>query len=284
VSLLEAAKIEEIDTALQEWRQGDAALDPGTFIVHLADRVVPLTPEAADGVSAEYSVFDVLSTVRGYAVVTQTCDIIKSCSSSPYAEVCPLVHIEDEIFFNDVKKARRPNYAFLPQLADQHLVVDLERTMTIEKAVLARWTRIPGCTTDEERVAFANALARKRQRFAFPDGFNTGLRKFRDRIRDREGKNNSEGQLVAALDQIRVQPTPGWEAASVLVTLWFLLKPDRIQDFDVARTCIQSWIERIRFPSTFSLTNPAFNLVEPRDMTVQDYLTSYPLDYDDVSP
>ena len=68
--------------------------------------------------------------------------------------------------------------------------------MTVEKAVVAKWTRIPGCATDDERVAFAKALARKRRRFAFPNGFNSGPVKFRGRLKDKDGKNSPEGHLI----------------------------------------------------------------------------------------
>jgi hypothetical protein len=37
------------------------------------------------------------------------------------------------------------------------------------------------------------------------------------------------------------------------------------------------------FSSPFSLADPAFEIVEPRDMTLDDYQNSQALDYDDVS-
>jgi hypothetical protein len=39
--------------------------------------------------------------------------------------------------------------------------------------------------TGEERVAFAAALARKRQRFAFPSEFNAGLVKFKQHLKNK---------------------------------------------------------------------------------------------------
>ena len=128
----------------------------------------------------------------------------------------------------------------MPGLADRKLVVDLERSMTVEKAVVAGWSRIAGCMTDRERATFAEALARKRRRFAFPDGLNVGLKRFRDRIKRAEGKTTVEGRLIAALDEIRVQASPNWEAASVIVFFWFLLERDKITDFDAARGVVQT--------------------------------------------
>ena len=59
-------ELEQIDTALREWRQGDATLDDGVFLVHLADKRFPLTTFAQErlaDVQAEHNVFEVLSNV-----------------------------------------------------------------------------------------------------------------------------------------------------------------------------------------------------------------------------
>ncbi len=277
---------EQIDAALREWRQGDASLDDGVFLVHLADKRFPLTAvtrERVADVPEEHNVFEVLSSVLGLVVLTQTCDVVRRCEDREYLEVSPLVLIEHDLI-EDIQKGRRPRYAYLPGLADRNLVVDLDRTMTVEKAVVANWTRIPGCTTDDERVAFAEALARKRLRFAFPNGFNTSLKKFRDRIKNKVGKPTTEGQLIAALDTIRVQASPCWDADKITLFFWFLLEAGTTIDFDAARKDIENWISLTNFTSPFALANPAFNVVQPQDMTVQEYLNSYPLDYDDVSP
>lgn len=132
-------ELEQIDTALREWRQGDATLDDGVFLVHLADKRFPLTTFAQErlaDVQAEHNVFEVLSDVHGLAIVTQTCDVVRNCEGREYAEVSPLVQIEPD-WIQDIQKGRRPRYAYLPGLADRNLVVDLDRTMTVEKAVVA---------------------------------------------------------------------------------------------------------------------------------------------------
>lgn len=288
IGSMDEAEIERIDQALQDWRQGDVALAGGMVMVHLADRRSPLTKasrDAAEGVSDKYDTFEVLTPVEGLVVVTQTCDIIKKCTHCEFVEVSPLIPVSDEITLEDVRKGRRPSYAYLPQLAGKRLVADLDRTMTIEKSVLAGWSRVEGCGTDMERVTFANALARKRQRFAFPDGFNAALRKFRNNIKDKNGKNSSEGKLVATLREVRVQPTPNWDAPEIEVFFWFLLEPSvfNTEEIDVARDDIEKWMKRIEFSGTFVLKHGAFSIVEPRDMSVEDYFGSYAIDYDDVS-
>ncbi len=281
----DADEIARLDAALQEWRQGDATLEGGLFFVHLADKRLPLTALARNSLedAGEENVFDVLSSVRGLVVVTQSCDIVKPCAKAEYVEVSPLVHIGSDDEFYQIQKGRRSLYAYLPGLADRKLVVDLERTMTVEKAVVAKWTRFPGCATDEERVAFAEALARKRRRFAFPDGFNSGLAKFRGRLKDKEGKDSPEGRLISALDEIRAQARPNWGASDVMVFFWFLLNPDQNIDFDESRKTIESWMKLMALSAPFAVASPSFALVEQGDMTVRDYLTSHHLDYDELS-
>jgi hypothetical protein len=289
VSEQDAADKERIDSALRHWRQGDATLDAGTFLVHLADKRTPLTEVAQDAVEqglapGDEDVFEVLSPVKGLVVVSQSCDIVRECSRSECVEVSPLIFIEDDRIFGEIRKRRRTRYAYLPGLGDRKLVADLERTMTVEKAVVAGWSRIAGCTTDRERATFAEALARKRRRFAFPDEFNAGLKRFQHRIKRAEGKATSEGRVVDSLEEIRVQASPEWGAAKVSVFFWFLAEREKIADFNAARGIVQNWMSIISWPSRFALADPAFEVLEPKDMTVEQYQASHALDYDDLSP
>lgn len=248
----DSEEIALIEAILRDWRQGDAMLGPDAVLVHLADKRLPLTAAsrsaAADAVE-DHDIFEVLTPVLGLVVVTQSCDIVKPCAKSEFVEVSPLVQPVSDQDFSDIQKSRISRYAYLPGLASRKLVVDLDRTMTVEKAVVAGWKRIPGCTNDDERVAFAEALARKRQRFAFPDGFNTGLRRFRDRIRDKAGKATPEGRLIEAIDHVRVQAVPNWDGAGVRVFFWFLLKSGEDIDFDASRLVIQNWMGRVALTS-----------------------------------
>src|SRR5262249_51221651 len=138
--------------------------------------------------------------------------------------------------------------------------------------------------TDQEGATCADARARKRRRFAFPDDFNAGLRRFRDRIRRMEGKGTPAGRVIEALDEIRVQVSPEWGAAKVTVFFWFLLEPDKISDFEATHQIVRDWMSAINLSGAFVLADPAFEIVEPRDMTVDHYQASHALDYDDLSP
>jgi hypothetical protein len=264
----------------------DATLDAHAFIVHVADKRAPLTAAARDSVDHvpdEYNLYDVFTGVNGLVIVSQSCDIVRRCADCEYVEVSPLVEINDPAQLRAIRKGRQLRYAYLPGLADRNLAVDLGRTMTVEKAVVAGWNRIAGCNTDQECADFAAALARKRQRFAFPDSFNVGLTKFRHRLREKEGKASPEGSLIAAVSQIRVRPDPSWNAEEVAVFFWFILASHATIALNV-RTIISSWIRMIKFSRPFVLANPAFYPVHLRDMTAEDYLDSHRLDYDDLSP
>jgi len=157
-----------VTVALKDWRQGDCVVADETF-VHRFRPGEPLTDDAKqiDNGANEY----VQSDVRGLVVVSQSCDIVRNATAKPFIEVSPLVAVSAGLL-HEIKKLRRPNYVFVPNLEAARLVGDLDRTMTIEKSVVAHWPRTLGCRTDKERASFAFALSRKRARFAFPDDFN----------------------------------------------------------------------------------------------------------------
>lgn len=124
-----------IDAVLQEWRQGDLALQELWF-VHVGDASTPLTPAASEATSDGLQALE--SEVKGLVVVTQTCDIVRACIDRPYVEVAPLVQVSDDDL-QLIKRGRRPAYATLPSLEPDRLAADLDRVMTVEKAVLATW-------------------------------------------------------------------------------------------------------------------------------------------------
>ena len=136
----------EVDRALAAWRQGDCVLGEHWF-VHRIDTALAATDAAR--AAAEAGVDLAEQQVAGLVVVSQTCDVVRSCAERPYVEVCPLVEV-DEARLHEIERGRRPAYAFLPLLADRQLVADLDRVMTIEKPVIAKWERTPGWGTDPE--------------------------------------------------------------------------------------------------------------------------------------
>jgi hypothetical protein len=98
--------------------------------------------------------------------------------------------------------------------------------MTVEKAVVAAWERTAGCATDEDRRRFAEALARKRERFAFPNAFNEFVAPLKDRLQKLRGKTSYEGRAIDALLEIRVAAEPAWNAEAVELMFWFVRQED----------------------------------------------------------
>ena len=214
----DSAEAARIDAALRPWRQGDIALVERWF-VHVGDPARPLTWAAAE--TTEAGPQALMSEVAGLIVVTQTCDVVRSCVERPFVEVCPLVEVSEE-HLHDVRRARCPAYAFVPALADRRLVADLDRVMAVEKSIVADWKRTPGWAVDGEARGFAQALARKRVRFAFPDDFTALTRKLQGRMVEKHERNSDEGRALRALREIRVQASPSWHSSAVTLMFWFV--------------------------------------------------------------
>lgn len=281
----------DIDSVLAVWRQGDVALGEH-FFLHVADLVRPLTTETAqtaqdNGIDASQSVPErgaVWSEAPGVVVITQTCDIVRTCSERPYLEIAPLVQLEAD-FVEEVRRLRRPAWAYVPGVADQNLVADLDRVMTIEKSLLLDWVRIQGCHTDEERRNFADALARKRNRPAFPDDFSDArdgaLRAFRRRLQEKHNRNSAEGAHLRALREIRVRAAPDWSAPIVYLTFWYI-REHQPQGFDAEWSkWVASWEDLIDQNGRYRIE--ASIPCQLRDLTAQDYVESDRLEFDQLS-
>lgn len=274
----DSEEAKRIDAALKVWRQGDLALEERWF-VHVGDPARALSEAAAE--AAGEGVQALTTEVAGLVVLTQTCDIVRSCTVKPYVEVAPLVAVSAEAL-HQVKRGRRPAHATLPALVGASLVADLDRVMTIEKSIVAAWSRTPGYTADADGRSFAQALARKRVRFAFPDDFTDFVAKLHDRIRDKHGKVTDEGHGLRALREIRVQATPYWDAAQVDIFFWFL------RDNDHAATSgrnwadfMKAWLNLVPAKGRYQSVNGQVAALD--DMTAAEYVGSDPLDLDHLT-
>lgn len=222
-------KEQELTAILQDWCQGDCVLGPQAFVFAFDPgfRVTDASKLIADATQSPY----VEEEVDGLVVLSQTCDIVKSVALRPFVEVAPLVKKEDAEL-KQIAKGSRPQFATVPGVSGDQLVADLDRTMTIEKPILATWKRIRGCRDDHEKRLFSNALARKRVRAALPNDFVELIRPLQEICKKRHGKDSPIGRSLEAISEIRVQPHPSWNCSEpIKVKFLFLLPPEFDQTF-----------------------------------------------------
>ena len=260
-----------VDQAMYACRQGDCFLGDHGFVELCLDR------------TGETALEEYLDTqVSGLILVSQSCDIAKSCAERPMIEVCPLVEIGDPDIHAQIVANKRPKYAAVPALNAQRLVADLDRTMTVEKAVVARWQRTQGMLTDDDSRAFARALARKRARFAFPDDFSSYVAPLRRRCIEKHGKETDEGRALRDLQEIRVRAKPSWEAEEIELTFYFVRKTNSTLNlqgpWDVWKS---GWLKGLLSHTRY--TKHEGQVTDYARMTAAEYLGSDQLDFEQLS-
>lgn len=220
----DSSHYEIVDEAMKRWRQGDVAA-VHTFS-HIADLRRPVTSASMElsrrQASSSIPTVRVTTEVESLVVLTQTCDIRRTSADRPYIEVCPLVRVAPAIAAS-AAAGERPTYAAMPALGDD-AVADLDRVMTVEKGWLSLAGYMQGWTTDSQIRKFQATVARRYERFAFPDDFTKAAGKLRDKVLSKHGKLTSpEGQLFSSVCQIRVRAEPHWSSPDVEVMLSFIL-------------------------------------------------------------
>lgn len=212
----------------------------------------------------------------GFAVLTQTCDLVRRCDERPFVEIAPLLQLSEGDWRQAVR-GRLPRFAVVAGLADQLFAADLDRVMTVEKAVIAGWVRIAGSRTDEEARAFALALARKRVRTAFPDDFVALVGPLQQRLIQKHDKNSDEGRALQSLREIRVRAAPAWDADEVELTFFFIREPSA-HDFEGRPwdSLLDDWLSRVVAADRFIAVEGLVQTLD--DLTARDYVESDPLD------
>lgn len=270
--------LQAVTTSLQAWRQGDYTLGEQWFVLRYSPGK-PITEAALQNAQEDVDLIEV--EVRGLVVVTQTCDIVRSCELRPFVEVVPLVEVDDATL-QDVKRGRRPQYAFIRGAATSNLVADLDRVMTLEKAIVAEWDRQIGCVSDQDFRALGQALARKRVRFAFPDDFTEFVRPLQQQLQSKHNKNSSEGEALRSLQEIRVQAAPTWDAASVELMFWFIRSEKDLQFQGTSwNKLLEKWLGLVPVAGRFQRVDGVVTTLE--DMTAKEYVESDRLDLDHLS-
>ena len=283
------AEYETINAILRDWRQGDVSLDQGLGSVHLADPSRPhSTPSTQavqrleeQGLSIPETPTPIVDTVPGIVVLSQTCvDVVRDCQDRPYVEVAPLVQLPHQTV-HEIKLLKRPAFAYVPATAERLLVADLDRPMTVEKAIIASWTRIPGWSNEHEIRDFALALSRKRSRFAFPDDFVRAAQDLQRRLVDKHRRRSSEGSHVRALREIRVQALPSWNEAQVRLRWWFIKDHDPHPGPTQWSAMGERWTGL--FDQTHRFRIDSYDVRRLEDMTALEYVDSVRLDLDHLS-
>lgn len=269
---------QQIDHQLEDWRQGDCVVGEQWFLFQ-TDAARPLTDDGA--AAAEEGAENAEAEALGFTVVTQTCDLVRRCGDRPFVEVCPLVEV-DESMLRKAERGRRPNYASIPGVAEQRLIADLDRVMTVEKSVVAGWERVQGCLDDDDIRRLSLTLARKRARTAFPDDFVAFASLLMKRMSSKHDKESDEGRALRALREIRVRAAPSWDADEVGLMLWFIRNEDEPafenQGWD---HYLDAWLKRVTKKGRF--VDVAGVVTTLDDMTAREYVESDLLDLDHLS-
>jgi len=222
----------------------------------------------------------VASKFLGAVVVSQSCDISRPFADRPHVKVCPAVEVNEKVF-GEILRHMRPAFALVPESADRRLVADLDRIMTVEKAVIAACERIPGCRTDAEAYAFADALARNVRRPALPDDVGPVMNELREHINRKHGKNSEEGAHLRALAEIRVRARPLWDADTVYMTFYFIKEEEPRGFAPNWEAFLEGWREKIAPTERFKLLGAS--VVTLSQMNALHYTQSVHLDLDRLS-
>ncbi len=188
----------------------------------------------------------------------------------------------DERVLKESARGHRPRYLFVPGVAHHGLVGDLDRVMTVEKAVLASWSRAPGCISEEDTTRLAQALARHKARFAFPDDFGEVVDKLQDRLTEKHDKRSAEGEALRNLREIRVAATPSWDAEAI--DLFFLFVPnDDERNFEGKSwdQFLVKWLELVQPQGRYRTVDGL--VLALGDMNAREYVSSVQLDLDYVT-
>jgi hypothetical protein len=271
---------EEVDEILRSWWQGDFVLGAQPF-VYCINPFLALAPKSQEWIASYPGESIVEMTIQnGLMVLTQTCDIQRDCRDRPFMEVAPLVTLADSGEFTDVIDGARPRYATVPPLHSRRMAADLDRSLTVEKAAVATWERMPGCTTDKERRELGRHLAQQRGRAALPDEFTTFMRPLERRWKEVKRKDTLEGQTFRAIAEVRVHAFPRWDAETVELFFWLILKDEAA---DVNRSSVMDgWFRKLGSSERFVSLKGAFTRYDL--MKVATYFDSDRLDLDRLSP
>lgn len=264
---------EDEATAVRLWRQGDYTLDFRHFPT--------VVDHDSDGPIGD------TDAVEGFVVISQTCDIVNQVADRNFVVVAPLIASENEKFLEEVAAAATPAAAPLEHPPSEKHIVDLTRTTTISKAVLAKMVRAEGFSTEVGRNEFARQLERRYGRFAFPDELNPPLSALRAQSRSRHNKDSDVGRVYRSIRSFHVAASPDFDTKGARIRISVLLEdPEQMQ---TTRDEILKELEslaaasKFKWPAEFEMAKPFFVLLNRDEMTVRQYEASQRVDLDFIS-
>lgn len=283
---------------LESWRQGDYSLDCEGFVFLNKSKTAALERNVTGASGTK--------TPIGAAVISQTCDLVRCPGKSPYAAICPLVEL-DQISFDNMKKGRAPSMGVMPALDNKKIAVDLSRVMSVEKELLVSWDRSIGCRSEMEQREFSRSVEIFFGRFPFPDDFVKSVRKLRDVFFSRHDSMESlVGRALRSLQEIRVVvsqdsedhdlkriaflcilPSPLDPGAGFAEDDSVFIPPDESElrmSQEQIREALLPKFDSIVWQGPYQLHDDKMYIVRYEDIRASDYLNSYPLDVNVLTP
>ena len=227
--------------------------------------------------------------VEGFLVVAQTCDVARSWNGRDdrkWVLVSPLVRLAAPQW-KGVLKGRLPRFHVTSALIEAGLALDIERVLTISKAVLAALTpfRQSGCVTQGERRDLSERLSEKVYRPALPDDFTSSEPGHTGAIYEvevymEEGPktNGNLRDLLDVLDEIRIMPMAGdaplpWDEQCVEVLFFFVIGTDAIGADDRERweECAQDIVARMNTLGRFRLLGTGYAIKTWNELSAAEY-------------
>lgn len=192
--------------------QGDVLELPDS-VFWLADARWPLTEVAVAAAAVEADVSSgtiiVPDACDAAVMLTQTCDLQRTSTTSPFCQVAPLIEVPPP-FVNEVIRGRRPGYVAVPWFGVEGRVADLSRLTTLERSLLVDVKVLATPRSAGEAYHFAECVSRHFTRVALPDAVSEVLSEFLKRIKERNDKNSIEGECIRKVIAFRVEGRPDY--------------------------------------------------------------------------
>lgn len=249
--------------SIDDWRQGDLALEP-----------LELPVISFDG----ELVWQAIDATHGVVMISQSCDIVREFERRPYVQVAALVPATDD----EIAKAIRgetPSRIHLNCLNNKGLLIDLDVMATVHKAVVAKWQRVIGCKLNDERRRVAAGISRHKQRFAFPDTFNDMIKPMRKWIESKRSKASPQGNFVRALDEVRVH-CDDWENPTELTFIAIvnhIPEQEELTHWNATAKLLQNKAVHDAYPEG------EIRIVTYDDISAREYLATDRLDWEGLS-